>query len=256
MNNENNSNVNENSEQQFAGRVNIGSVGNKNFHTEEAFKALRTNILFKSADIKTILVTSCIPGEGKSTVSKDLAKSFAELGKKTLLIDADLRKSVILKNKSQNVLGLSELISSQATVNKVLYKTQIDNLDIVFTGNFPPNPVELLSNSVFESEINKFKDIYDIIIIDTPPLLPVIDAAVIGRVCDGALIVVAPSMVKATDIKHIKEQIEKSGCNVLGVVVNEVNSAHKDLSKPYKRDYYYYSDGAKKGQKRSKSLNK
>ena len=142
-----------------AGRVNFNTSVAKDFPTNEAYKTLRTNLLFCGSSIKTILVTSSHENEGKSTISTELSKSMAEIGKRTLLIDADMRKSVILKRnlKSQNILGLSELLSGQATFNKVLFNTQDPNFDVIFSGRFPPNPVELLSSDTFKELIEKCK---------------------------------------------------------------------------------------------------
>lgn len=227
-----------------AGRVNFNTTVNNDFPTNEAYKMLRTNILFCGNDIKTILITSSHENEGKSTISTEISRSFAEIEKKTLLIDADMRKSVILRKnlKSQNIMGLSELLSGQATIGQVLFNTQNPNFDVIFSGHFPPNPVELISSDNFKEVLNKFKDYYDYIIIDSPPLGPVIDAAVMSTECDGAIIVIASGKTNYREVTATKEQLEKSGCKVLGAILNEVNSKGIRNSKYYKKNYYYYGD--------------
>lgn len=230
-----------------AGRVNFNTSVAYDFPTNEAYKTLRTNILFCGTDIKTIILTSSHANEGKSTISTELSKSLAEINKKTLLIDADMRKSVILKKnlKSQNIMGLSELLSGQANIEQVLYNTQIPSFDVIFSGHFPPNPVELVSSENFKYYLDKFKSVYDYIIIDSPPLGPVIDAAVIAPMCDGAIIVIAADQTQYQEVASTKEQLEKSGCKILGAVFNEIDSKHKHRSSYYKNKYYYYGDNTK-----------
>lgn len=229
-----------------AGRVNFNTSASNDYLTNEAFKTLRSNVLFCGTDIKIILITSTNEGEGKSTVSAAFAKSFADISKRTLLIDADMRKSAILRRniKSQNVLGLSELLSGQAEISQIIYNTQDPNFDVIFSGRFPPNPVELLSSPKFKEYIEIFSKLYDYIIIDSPPLGPVIDAAVISAFCDGAILIVSPGKTLYQQALSAKEQILKSGCRILGAVINETDPKHSDRSRSGKKNYYYYTDKA------------
>ncbi len=229
-----------------AGRVNFNTSASNDYLTNEAFKTLRSNVLFCGTDIKIILITSTNEGEGKSTVSAAFAKSFADISKRTLLIDADMRKSAILRRniKSQNVLGLSELLSGQAEISQIIYNTQDPNFDVIFSGRFPPNPVELLSSPKFKEYIEIFSKLYDYIIIDSPPLGPVIDAAVISAFCDGAILIVSPGKTLYQQALSAKEQISKSGCRILGAVINETDPKHSDRSRSGKKNYYYYTDKA------------
>ena len=230
-----------------AGKVNFNATTGSDFPLNEAFKTLRSNLLFCGADKKVILITSTKENEGKSTVATELSKSLSEIDKKTLLIDADMRKSVILRRnlKTQSILGLSELLSGQATIGQVLYNTQIPNFDVIFSGHFPPNPVELVSSKTFKEILEKFRDIYDYIIIDSPPLSPVIDAAVISTNCDGAIIVVAANKIKHQDALSVKEQLTKSGCEIIGVVLNETDSNH-GVNNKYQKERYYFNETNKK----------
>ena len=239
------------SEIKTAGKVNFNTSAKNDYATNEAFKTLRSNLLFTGSDIKTILITSTLENEGKSTISTELAKSLAEIKKKTLLIDADMRRSTILPRnlKSQGVLGLAELLSGQADVEQVLYNTQMPNFDVIFSSAFPPNPVELLNSEEFKSLIENFKKSYDYIIIDTPPLGLVIDAAVISTVCDGAIIVVTPNKAKQVEAIGVKEQLIKSGCRILGAVINETDSKHKDKTRYYKTRSYYYTANSKRNKR-------
>lgn len=222
-----------------AGRVNFNAAATTDYSTNEAFKTLRSNLLFCGKDKKVILVTSTLENEGKSTVATELSKSLSEINKKTLLIDADMRKSVILRRnlKTQGILGLSELLSGQATISQVLYNTQMPDFDVIFSGHFPPNPVELLSNDVFKRILVDFKDVYDYIIIDSPPLSPVIDAAVISANCDGAILIISSGKVKQQEALSVREQLSKSGCEIIGVVLNQTEQRGSINSRYHKQPY-------------------
>ena len=159
-----------------------------NYSVKEALKTLRTNFMFCGPDIKTVLITSCISSEGKSTISMELAKSLAISEKKVLFIDADLRKSVMASKCTENskkVVGLTEYLSGQANYDDVLYATQYENLSLIFAGAVPPNPVELLGSSKFKELIEKARNEYDYVIVDAAPLGMVIDASVISRIINN-----------------------------------------------------------------------
>ena len=222
-------------------RVTFNTSSNENYVSKEAYKALRTNILFCGTDIKNILVTSTVENEGKSTVSSELAKSLADSGKRTLLIDADLRKSAFLRPSQRNgeIVGISEVLSGICEVNDAIYKTQDDGFDVIFTGHFPPNPVELLGNGKLGELLDNFKRFYDYVIIDAPPLMPVIDAAVIAQSADAAIIVISPQQTHRKNLISVKEQLEKSGTRILGVVINETER-NRYTYKQYKKYKSYY----------------
>lgn len=211
------------------------------FRLTEAYKTLRTNITFCGDDVKVIAVTSCIPNEGKSTVSWNIACAMAETGKKTLYVDADLRKSVMVGRLKldTNVLGLSHLLSGQAELGEVIYETQLKNLHGIFAGSFPPNPAELLGNKRFKALVDVMRARFDYIIIDTPPLGSVIDSAIISTVCDGTVMVMASGSVSYKFAREVKGQLEKSGCKILGAILNKVN--FKDNG-PYYSKYYGYTN--------------
>lgn len=216
-----------------------------NTPVEEAYKVLRTNIQFCSAGekIKTITITSCASGEGKTTTSINLAVSMAKAGAKVLLIDADLRKPMLLKHLSSNLKGLSNLISGTATFDEVINSTNVENFYYISCGPKPPNPVELLGSERFIEKLGKLEDLFDTIIIDTPPLGSVIDCAVIASKVDATLIVVKTKSISLQKIQRVKEQLDKVNARVLGVVLNRVSKG--DYSSYY--SYYDYF-----GEKRSK----
>lgn len=238
MNNEVSNNISSASSKGGKKRVSFNTASAKDYVTNEAYKTLRTNLMFSGAGVKTIMITSSNENEGKSTVSTELARSLAEAGKKTLFIDADMRKSVILKN-NDNVKGLSELLLDMCSADDVIYGTQDENFDVLFTGHFPPNPVEILGGDKFKALLDELKKTYDYIIIDTPPIGIVIDAAVIASCCDGAVLVLAYRKTDRKSAKEAKEQIEKSGCKVLGAVINETEKKNSTYMKKYERTKKY-----------------
>ena len=218
---------------------------NNSYFTREAYKSLRTNISFCGDEIKVICLTSCEANEGKSTISLELSKSLAEINKKVLLIDADLRKSVMLSKytNESNLDGLSQFLAGHIDTSEAIFNTQIENLDVIFAGQYPPNPTELLNSKRFTKLIEYARQNYDYVIIDTPPLGLVIDAAVVTEKCDGAIIIVSKDFVKFSRAKSVKEQIEKSGCKIIGTIMNEVNRKKRSASDTYykKNKYSRYS---------------
>lgn len=232
-------------ENKSAGKVNFNTTSSGDYLTNENFKTLRTNILFCGSDIKTIVLTSSRENEGKSTIAAELAKSLAETSRKTLLIDADMRKSVLLRRNisSQNFYGLSEFLSGQAELNRVLYNTQNPDFDVIFSGHFPPNPVELLGSERFKKLLESAKEVYDYVIIDSPPLGTVIDAAVIAASCDGAAIVITPGKITVKEAAEVKEQLVKSGCKILGAILNDIDAKRTKYYKKYYRKYEYTPSG-------------
>lgn len=218
--------------------------GESDFFTAEAFKVLRTNLQFCGQDVRVIAFTSVNENDGKSTIALHTARSFAELDKRVLLIDADMRKSV-MAGRNTNIKehnGLSEVLTGMCPISECLYPVVgNERLHILFAGQYPPNPVELLSGKYFSALITECRKVYDYIIIDTPPLGQVIDAAVVAEKCDGAVFVLGDSKVHYRSAQEVVEKIRMSGCKVLGVVRNG--------KKTNRRNYYYrkyYGRGKKK----------
>ena len=227
--------------------VKINLPGDNDYMTEEAYRTLRTNLQFCGSDKKVIAFTSCMENEGKSTVALHVAKSFAQLKKKVLLIDADMRKSVLVgrNTDAQNMKGLSELLTGIEPVGNCVCSTQYDGLMIIFAGTYPPNPVELLNGKSFENLIMKTREIFDYIIIDTPPLGVVVDAAVITVHCDGAVLVMGDRKINAQAAIDVADQIRRSGCKLLGVVKNNTKSGIGRYGYRYRRYGKYGKYGSK-----------
>ena len=216
--------------------IKLPGVGN--YFMEEALNVLRTNIQFCGKDVKLIALTSVTQNEGKTVLALHLGRSLSELGKRVLVIDADLRKSVMVgrNSNSRNVTGLSETITGMANLQDCIYATQYSDLDVLFSGKYPPNPVELLNGKYFEGLLNAVSRVYDYVIIDTPPLGMVIDAAVIAAHCDSAILVIGSNNIHYRDAQEVVSQLKKSGCNVLGVVLNNADKQRKGY---YSKRYHY-----------------
>ena len=214
-------------------------AGSNDFFLQESFKTLRTNIQFCGPEIRVVAVTSCHENEGKTVVSLNLAKSFAELGKKVLVVDADMRKSVIAGRRTsvKGPAGLSEVLSGLEQVSECVFETQIPGLHLMFSGQYPPNPVELLGGSYFARLLRNARESYDYVIVDTPPLGLVIDAAVIAPQCDGVMMVMANDAVRVRQAQEVVAQLEKSGAKLLGVVRNNVSGKSNPYGKPYGKAY-------------------
>ena len=226
----------------YAGKVNFHVKIATDFVTNEAFKALRTNLLFAANGCTSILVTSCDANDGKSTITTNIARSLAEINKKTILIDADMRNSTFLSSeKMSQILGLSEFLSEQANISEIIYNTQDENYDVIFSGKFPPNPSELLSSTRFKELLDVLKEYYDFVIIDTPPVGLVTDAAVISSICDGALLIISTGKTNLRQANWAKNQLEKSRCKILGAILNESASKKGYYSKyRYRKRKYHY----------------
>ena len=211
----------------------------KGFLYEESMRMLRTNLQFSGGNLRVILFTSSIQDEGKSETSFQLAISFAKLDKKVLYVDADMRKSVFTTRYQikENVQGLSQYLSGQNTED-IVYKTNIKNMDVVFAGPYAPNPAELLYENKLDEFIKKQRLQYDYIIIDAPPLANIVDAAVIGRCVDGAVIVVKSATVSQRMVKRVKDQLEKVNCKIIGAVFNGVEMKKNSYHYKYYGDYY------------------
>lgn len=205
---------------------------------QESYQMLRANLKFISSDrtVRTIVVTSSVPGEGKSEVSANLAAAIAQVGRRVLLIDADMR------SPSQhhlwgvmNSVGLSNVIVGQEEFSQAVQPIT-NRLSVLTAGVVPPNPLALIDSERMAALIAMFADRYDYIIFDTPPLAGMADAAVLGKMVDGVLLVVQPGVVNSASANAAKSLLARSGPNVLGIVANGVNLKQEDSS------YFYYTN--------------
>lgn len=193
--------------------------------TEEYYNALCTNIQLSGDKLKVISVTSVNPGEGKSTTSINIAWSFASAGYKTLLIDGDIRNSVmsgVFKSR-EKITGLTEFLSGTTDLSHGLCDTNIENLFVVQSGSVSPNPTALLQSKNFNDMIETLRKYFDYIIVDTAPIGFVIDAAIITQKCDASILVTATGETNKRDVQKAKQQLAQTGKLFLGVILNKLN---------------------------------
>lgn len=211
----------------------------------EAIKTLRTNIQFSGGSVRVIMLTSSISNEGKSEISFQLAASLAQLGKRVLLIDADIRKSVMVSRyrPDREVNGLSQYLSSQITREEAIYQTNVNGLEIMFAGPYSPNPAELLEEELFGSLLEWAREAYDYVVIDTPPMGNLIDGAIVARQCDGVVMVIESGAISFRLLQKVKAQLEKSGCRILGTVLNKITVNRSRYYRYYGKYGRYGKDG-------------
>jgi protein-tyrosine kinase len=203
----------------------------------EQYRTIRTNIQFASIDreVRTIMVTSSGPGEGKSTTAANLAVVMAQQGKRVLLVDADMRKPTVHYTfRANNTRGLTNVLTKQATLEEAAAPTEVDDLDVLASGPIPPNPAELIGSKAMDHMLETATTPYDAIIFDTPPVLAVTDAQIMANRCDGTILVVSSGKTENEAATQSKELLEKSKAKILGVVLNR---------KPQKKSNYHYYYG-------------
>ena len=192
---------------------------------EEYFNALATNIQLSGVDLKVIAISSVQENEGKSTTSTNLAVAFARAGYKTLLVDCDIRNSVMtgVFRSRDKIQGLTDFLSGRSQLDQILYATDFPNLDIIESGQVAPNPTGLLQSKNFTVMMDALREHFDYIIVDTPPIGVVIDAAIIAQRCDGTVLITESGANGRKAVQKAKDQLEQTGTPFLGVVLNKFN---------------------------------
>jgi capsular exopolysaccharide synthesis family protein len=205
----------------------------------ECCRSIRTNILFMSPDhpVRTMVITSPSPQEGKTTSAINLAIAMAEAGGRVLLIDTDMRRPRLHRSFAvPNQVGVSTLILGNSKLEDAIKHTEIPNLDVLPCGPLPPNPSELLHTKRFAQILEDCKGRYERIILDSPPTSAVTDPAVLGNLADGVILIVKGASTTREAAAHARRQLVSAKCRLLGVIVNEI-----DFSNPgYGYHYYYY----------------
>jgi capsular exopolysaccharide synthesis family protein len=220
----------------------FGNLPEPDYNTREAFNSLRTNLKFSGRDLKVILLTSCLPDEGKTETAIQLARAMGGDGQKVVVVDADLRKSVLLGQMRLEIegdaLGLTHYLTGQAGKSDILYETDLPGVDIILAGHSTPDPTALLGSPVFGELLADLRKDYDMVLIDSPPLGAVIDGAVIAPACDGAVLVVETHRISFKFLQDVKKQLDLAGCRTLGVVLNKVVPEKRGSYNRYYQGYY------------------
>lgn len=207
----------------------IGKLNKIDYSAEAAYKSLITKLQLCGSDVKTVTITSCNEGEGKTNVAINLSRMLAESGKNVLFVDADMRNSVLVSrykiSKASN--GLSQFLSGQKELDEVLCTTNIDGLFMMIAGMQPADSSRLLKTPVFKNFIQAAREKFDYVIVDTPADSEYTDARIVASVCDGTCFVVSPKNVYRKKLVETKEQYEENGCEILGVIMNKVKANSK-----------------------------
>lgn len=208
----------------------------------EAMNTLCTNLSYCGKDIRKIMITSRYAGEGKSYIAMNLLRTFSQLGKRTVLIDTDLRASGIqsdyrLRYSTQSHYGLSEYLSGICGLEEAVYQTNLPNTYMIPAGHEAPNPLQLLDTRLMGELIEQLAEQFDVVLVDTPPVGALADAVALAKFCDGALLVVGYCKGKQQEIGDAVENIKQTGCKVLGAVFNGVK-----FNSMSNRHYYYSSE--------------
>lgn len=224
--------------------ITIGNFPKLGYACDEAFNTLCTNITFSGENVKKIMITSTFSNEGKSFIAMNIMRTLARFGKTVTLVDADLRRSVIasdygLQFSDENKFGLAHMLAGMAGEADIVYRTDIPNAWMVPMGRAVSNPLPLLNSPKFTHFLDNLARTVDYVIVDSPPVGTVIDAAQIAKSCDGTLIAVRYNNVRRQDLISVKEQLEQTGCPVLGTVLNQVELDSYENRKYYSKSYYY-----------------
>ncbi len=217
----------------------------------EAFRLLRTNLQFIDLDHqpRCLVITSAVPGEGKTMTSTNLAVALAQTGRNTLIIDADLRRPRVASTLGLDpAIGLTTALVGKAEIHDAIQVHEASGLHVLASGAKPPNPTEILQSKITHDLILRLRGSYDMVIIDAPPLLPVADASVLAKLADGVIVVVRHGKTTKDQVNEAINRLNQVGARLYGVVVNMV--AKRAIGSYY---YYYYEETAPSGRSDSKS---
>ncbi|MFJ7637351.1 CpsD/CapB family tyrosine-protein kinase [Peribacillus sp. NPDC097225] len=216
---------------------NLVAKNNPRSPISEQYRTIRTNIQFSTVDtkVRSILVTSSSPSEGKSTTVGNLAVVFAQQGKKVLLVDTDLRRPTMqFAFDITNNTGLTNVLMKQTSLMEAVYRADEENLYVLPSGPIPPNPAELLASKAMDELVEQMYGEFDIVLFDSPPILAVTDAQILANRCDGTILVVRSAKSDKDEMRKAKELLDSVNANVLGAVLNR--------KKLKKQQYYYYQN--------------
>ena len=229
----------------------------------EALNTICSNLVFAGHNLKKIVITSCTAGEGKSFMTMHIVQNLARRGKSVILVDADLRRSFLIKRYGLETdaewRGLAHFLAGYDDLENIIYETDIENVYVIPTGRDVANPVQLLDSPHFSEMFDVLARRFDYIIVDAPPVGLVIDAAEIAKMCDGAVFVIEYNKTRRREIIDAQRQIAQAGCPVLGCVINKVTFDSLSAKKYYNKSYYshynneYYKRDGKRSSKKDRS---
>ncbi len=231
----------------------IASGNDVPFNYVESFKSLRTNLNFiaSTEKLNTFILTSAIPGEGKSNTAINLAVTLAEDSKSVVVVDCDLRKPSLNRylKLGHNFKGVTDILTGSATVEDALIQFEDLGIHVLTAGAVPPNPSEMLSSEPMKKLVEDLKAAFDYVILDTPPVSVVTDAAILGRYADGAILCVRSNYAPKETVQLAKERLTAVGVRILGVVLTGFDAKNDNKSSAYSYTYEYEYKSKNKGEK-------
>ena len=240
----------------------IGSISELDYSGTEALNTISSNLIFAGKDKKKIIFTSCDSGDGKTYTVLHLAKNLVARGNRVCIIDADLRRSVMMRNyriqTEGESVGLAHYLAGYNTIEEVVYESNIAGLYLVPVGRLLVSPIQLLDSQMMDDLLNSLAGSFDFVLVDAPPVGLVVDAAVIAPHCDGCVLVFSYNKSRRREIAEVQRQINQSGCPILGGIINNVSVDSFVAKKYYNKGYYkhYYSKYYTESGKRVKSSKK
>jgi capsular exopolysaccharide family len=219
------------------------------YNTDESLNTMCTNLSLVSSDRNKIVVTSCHPKEGKSFIAMNLMRSLAGIGKRVVLVDADLRRSALVTQyaiqSQEEIIGLAHYLAGRCKAEEILFQSNIASAWLVPSGGKTSNSLPLLNTVRLKNLLDKLSADFDIVLVDAPPIGVIIDAAEIAKACDGILFVVADNEISRNELAYAVKQLDRTGCPILGSVLNKVSLKTRSARKYYYKAYYshYGADG-------------
>ncbi len=222
---------------------NLVTILNPNSTVSEVYRVIRANLDFMGVDepIRSMVVTSSMPGEGKTVTGANFAIVNAQAGRRTIIVDADLRKPMMHRVfQLSNQTGVTSVLIKQSELTSAIQHTKVENLDVLTSGALPPNPAEVVGSKAMKELIKQLTEMYDLVIVDSPPVLSVADARLLGQEVNGVLFVVSAHQVSKVALKKAKESLDLVGVKIIGTILNK-----KKLTKSENYYYYHYGYGTK-----------
>lgn len=220
----------------------INQLGMMDYAGTEAMNTLCSNLSFAGHKLKKIIVTSCFAGEGKSFITFQIMRDFARRGKNVVIVDADLRRSAIVKRfdirTTGEMKGLVHYLAGQSEMEEIIYRLNIPGAYLIPAGRDIANPLPLLDGEQFPALLDYLASSFDLVLIDSPPVGLVVDAAEMAKSCDGALLVLTYNQTRKRELREAQRQIDQSGCPILGCVLNQVTMDSISSKKYFSKSYY------------------
>lgn len=232
----------------------IDALNPLDYAATEALNTICSNLSFAGKNLKRIIVTSCEAGDGKSQLAMHIAQNLSGRGKKIVIVDADLRKSAMVRRfgikTESEMIGLAHYLAGYNSMDDIVYRTNVAGLSIIPIGNHVVNPMPLLNSAEFAQLLERLAKEYDMVFLDAPPIGLVIDAAEMAQYCDASMLVVNYGQTRRRALMNAKKQMMKSGCPVVGCILNKVTFDTLSSKKYYSQGYYnHYSAYAPQGDK-------